>query len=134
MPQSRRVGAGSFLRIALHPFYCRCFHSLYKCSMIFSIAPDSWPQPCQETKNSTGFCKLYKTQFFLTILNVLQFTFSAPFIIYFYVLSFEQSLSRNYSFENFCRRLIISVVRLPAVSIYSVSYLRRSDQYHGTLI
>lgn len=79
------------------------------------------------------FCKLYKTQFFITILNVLQFTFSAPFIIYFYVLSSEQSLSRNYS-ENFCRRLIMPVVRLPAVSIYSVSYLCRSDQYHGTLI
>lgn len=128
MPQSRRVGAGSFLRIASHPFYCRCFHSLYKRSMNFSIPPDSWPQPRQETKNSTGFCKLYKTQFFLTVFNVLQFTFSAPFIIYFYVLSSEQSLSRNYSFENFCKRLITPVVRLPAVSIYSVSYLRRSDQ------
>ena len=133
MPQSRRVGAGSFL-IASHSFYCRCSHSLYKCSMNFSIPPDSWPKPCQETKNSTGFCKLYKTQFFLTILNVLQFTFLAPFIIYCYVLSSEQSLSRNYSFENFCRRLIIPVVRLPAVSIYSVSYLCRSDQCHGTLI
>lgn len=132
MPRSRRLGAGSLLRIASHPFYCRCFHSLYKCSMNFSIPPDSWPQPCQETKNSTGFCKLYKTQFFLTILNVLQFTFSV--LLLFTSMFSEQSLSRNYSIENFCRPLIIPVVRLPAVSIYSASYSCRSDQCHGTLI
>lgn len=132
--RSRRVGAGSLLRIASHPFHCRCFHSLYKCSMNFSIPPDSWPQPCQETKSSTGFCQLYKTRFFLSVFNVLQFTFPAPFIIYSYVLSSEQSLSRNYSFEHFCRPLIISVVRGPAVSIYSLAPLLGSARYHGTPI